>query len=98
MLRHRLLPAVLHGGVGLGRCGDLLHRVDLLHVAGYLQLVLACNDWDDVQGQGETSRIRWIAWRPRSGDWVAALVQSFGTVVFNISTAYAILTAMTTQQ
>jgi len=61
--------------------------------AGYLQLVLSCNDWAAASGPA-----RWIAWRPHDGDWVASAVQSFGTVMFNISTFAAISTALSTQQ
>ena len=44
--------------------------------AGYLQVREACDG-------------RWFAWHPRRAAWVAAVVQSVGTLFFNASTFHA---------
>lgn len=63
--------------------------------AGYLQYVLASNPGPRTQ---DRSRLRRLAWEPRDGNWWAAVVQSFGTIMFNISTFAAISTALSIKQ
>jgi hypothetical protein len=43
-------------------------------------------------------KIRFITWEPRRIDWLASVVQLIGTVLFNISTFYALNFAMTSQE
>ena len=61
--------------------------------AGYLQYVLASNPGPRTEDRPQP---RWLAGKSRDGDWWAAVVQSFGTVMFNISTFAAISTALST--
>ncbi len=41
--------------------------------------------------------IRFLTWEPRRIDWLASVVQLIGTVMFNVSTFYALNLAMTTR-
>ena len=42
-------------------------------------------------------KVRFITWEPRRIDWLASVVQLIGTVLFNISTFYALNLTMTTR-
>jgi len=52
---------------------------------------------DDAAISGVGARLRRLAtWSPHRIDWLAAAVQSVGTVFFNVSTAHALTTSATT--
>jgi hypothetical protein len=54
---------------------------------------------DDPTLSGAGARLRRLAtWSPHRIDWLAAAVQSAGTLFFNISTAHALSTAATSTQ
>jgi hypothetical protein len=59
--------------------------------AGYGQLLSAIN-------AGRFENPRWIGRVPGSIDWRASAIQSFGTLCFNVSTGFALVDALTTQQ
>jgi predicted membrane protein len=65
--------------------------------AGYLQFVQAINA-PDALAPGEAPRFRWFAWQPHRIDWWACGVQSVGTLLFNVSTFAATLTALDPEQ
>jgi YrhK-like protein len=67
----------------------------LFTCAGFLQYVLAVNTGRD---SGTPAPVRWFGWRQLDGEWWAAVIQSFGTVMFNISTFAAISTTLSTTQ
>jgi len=54
---------------------------------------------DDPALSGTGARLRRLAtWSPHRIDWLAAVIQSAGTVFFNVSTAHALTTSATTSQ
>ncbi|MFT4049251.1 MAG: YrhK family protein [Solirubrobacterales bacterium] len=59
--------------------------------AGYGQFLSALN-------HPSAERPRWFGRVEQSVDWKASAIQSFGTVCFNISTGFALVTALTTSQ
>lgn len=59
--------------------------------AGFGQLLSALNE-------GRFERPRWFGRRSESVDWRASAIQSFGTVCFNVSTGFALVHALTTEQ
>ena len=65
--------------------------------AGYLQFVQAINAPDAVEPAGDGG-LRWFAWQPHRIDWWACGVQSIGTLLFNVSTFAATLTALDPEQ
>ena len=69
----------------------------LFTAAAYLQYSQTVNVDRDPTG---TRRSRWrpASWEPKRIDWLAALVQLIGTVLFNISTFAAMNTALSTHQ
>jgi YrhK-like protein len=67
--------------------------------AGYLQYVETINAPDRPGTDGHTrQRTRFLAWQPRRIDWWVASVQSVGTVLFNVSTATAMIEQFTLRQ
>lgn len=59
--------------------------------AGFGQLLSALN-------HERFARPRWFGSRMESVDWKASAIQSFGTVCFNISTGFALASALTDEQ
>lgn len=59
--------------------------------AGFGQLLSALN-------HERFERPRWFGWRTESVDWKASAIQSFGTVCFNISTGFALASALSDEQ
>lgn len=59
--------------------------------AGFGQLLSALN-------AGRFHNPRWIGCAPKSVDWKASAIQSFGTLCFNVSTGFALVESLDTQQ
>lgn len=59
--------------------------------AGFGQLLSALN-------AGRFDRPSWFGTRSDSVDWKASAIQSFGTLCFNVSTGFALVTTLTTDQ
>lgn len=59
--------------------------------AGFGQLLSAANE-------GHFDNPRWFAWRRELADWRASAIQSFGTLCFNVSTAFALVETLTVDQ
>jgi hypothetical protein len=63
--------------------------------AGYGQFLQVING---DRGDGAGGKIRLFAWEPDLIEWQAAAIQSFGTLCFNVSTGFALVEALDTQQ
>lgn len=59
--------------------------------AGFGQLLAALN-------AGDFEHARWFGMRRESVDWRASAIQSFGTLCFNVSTGFALVTTLTASQ
>jgi YrhK-like protein len=66
--------------------------------AAYLQYAEAVNAERGIQPSKVRDRWRPASWEPRRIDWLAALVQLIGTVLFNVSTFTALNHNLTTHQ
>jgi hypothetical protein len=60
-------------------------------MAGFGQLLSATNE------RG-FDRPRFFVWMPETSDWKASAIQSFGTLCFNVSTGFALVESLDTQQ
>lgn len=67
-------------------------------VAAYLQYAEAVNVEHSIAAPRRTRRWRPASWEPRRIDWLAALVQLVGTLLFNVSTFAAMHTDLSTRQ
>ena len=63
--------------------------------AGYGQLLQVING---DRGSGVDAPLKLFAWEPRLIEWRAAAIQSFGTLCFNVSTGFALVESLDTQQ
>ena len=66
--------------------------------AAYLQYAEAANVQHDVDLRRRRRRWRPASWEPHRIDWLAAVVQLVGTVLFNISTFAALNHHLSTHQ
>ncbi len=66
--------------------------------AAYLQYTEAANVEHEVDPRQRRRRWRPVSWEPNRIDWLAALVQLVGTVLFNISTFAALNHHLSTHQ
>ncbi len=66
--------------------------------AAYLQYAEAVNVERSVAAPRSRRRWRPASWEPRRIDWLAALVQFIGTLLFNVSTFAALNTSLSTHQ
>ena len=52
----------------------------------------------DRDSQHRPQPVRWLAWQPHDRDWCAAAIQFPGTLLFNVSTAAALLHNLSVSQ